>query len=120
LGTNGAQLPPSNEIEEEDTMAKGYVIFTEVIRNQAGYGGYVQKALPTVMQRNGRAIVVDDAPDVIEGAWHGSRVVVLEFDSVDAARDWYKSPEYQAVIGERHASAEANAAIVSGFDMPES
>ena len=62
--------------------------------------------------------MVDDNSEAIEGQWHGSRVVVLEFDSVEAARDWYKSPEYQAVIGERHASTEANAAIVSGFEMP--
>ena len=62
--------------------------------------------------------MVHDNPEVIEGQWHGSRTVVLEFDSVKAARDWYTSSEYQAIIGERHASAEANAAIVSGFEMP--
>ena len=101
-------------------MPKGYAIFTEVIHDQAGYDGYVQKALPTVIQKGGRAIVVDDNAEVIEGQWHGSRVVILEFDSVEAARNWYKSPEYQAVIGERHASTEANAVIVSGVEMPGS
>jgi len=75
-------------------MPKGYVIFTEVIHDRAGYDGYVEKALPTVIQRGGRAIVVDDNREAIEGQWHGSRVVVLEFDSVEAARNWYKSPEY--------------------------
>jgi len=99
-------------------MPKGYAIFTEVIHDQAGYDGYVQKALPTVIQKGGRAIVVDDNAEAIEGQWHGSRTVILEFDSVEAARNWYKSPEYQAVIGERHASTEANAALVSGFEMP--
>lgn len=99
-------------------MPKGYVIFTEIVRDRAGYQGYLQKALPTVIQSGGRVIVADDSPQAIEGQWHGSRVVVLEFDSVDAARTWYESPEYRAVIGERHASTEANAAIVSGFEMP--
>jgi len=101
-------------------MPKGYAIFTEVIHDQAGYDGYAQKALPTDIQKGGRAIVVDDNPEAIEGQWHGSRVVILEFDSVEAARNWYKSPEYQAVIGERHASTEANAVIVSGVEMPGS
>ena len=96
-------------------MAKGYAIFTEVIRDQARYDGYVQKALPTVSQHGGRPIVVDDSPEQIEGKWHGSRTVILEFDSVQAARDWYKSSDYQAVIGERHASADANAVIVGGL-----
>ena len=101
-------------------MPKGYVMFTEMINDQAGYDGYVMKALPTILQRGGKAIVVHDNPEVIEGSWHGSRTVVLEFDSVDAARDWYNSSEYQAVVGERHAAAEANAAIVGGFEMPAS
>lgn len=99
-------------------MPKGYVMVTETINDQAGYDAYVAKALPTIMQAGGRAIVVHDDPEVIEGTWHGTRTVVLEFDSVEAARNWYKSPEYQAIIGERHASADANAAIVSGFEMP--
>jgi uncharacterized protein (DUF1330 family) len=43
---------------------------------------------------------------------------VLEFDSVEAARDWHSSPAYQAIVGERHASAEADAVIVVGFEMP--
>ena len=101
-------------------MAKGYIIFTEVIRDQARYDGYVQKALPTILQSGGRPLVVHDGPEVIEGKWHGTRTVVLEFDSVEAARKWYKSSGYQSVVGERHASAEANAAIVGGFEMPAS
>ena len=48
-----------------------------------------------------------------------ARTVVLEFDSEDAARNWYESPAYQAVVGERHASAATNAVIVSGFEMPQ-
>jgi uncharacterized protein (DUF1330 family) len=99
-------------------MPKGYVIFTEAIRDQAGYDGYVQKALPTILQAGGRPIVVDDGPEPLEGRWHGNRTVVLEFESVQAAKDRYNSPAYQAVIGERHASTDANAVIVSEFEMP--
>jgi uncharacterized protein (DUF1330 family) len=99
-------------------MPKGYAIFTVVIRDQTRYDGYVQNALPTVIQQGGQPIVVDDHPEVTEGQWHGSRTVVLEFDSVEAARKWYRSSAYQAIVGERHASADANAVIVSGFEMP--
>ncbi len=55
---------------------------------------------------------------VLEGKWHGSRTVVLEFDSVDAARAWYNSAGYQAIVDERHRAAETNVAIVGGFVMP--
>lgn len=51
----------------------------------------------------------------------GTRTAVLEFDSVEAARKWYRSPEYQKVREERHASAtDRNGVIVSGFEMPSS
>ncbi len=99
-------------------MPKGYVIFTEVIRDRARLEAYVQKAVPTVIQHGGRPIVVEDAPEVIEGQWHGSRTVVVEFESAEAARNWYRSSEYQAIVGERHAAAESNAVIVNGFEMP--
>lgn len=99
-------------------MAKGYAIFTEVIRDKGRYEGYVQKVLPTILQSRGRPIVVEDHVEVLEGHWHGTRTVILEFDSVESAQKWYRSPEYQAIIGERHASTEANAVIVGGFEMP--
>ena len=55
---------------------------------------------------------------MIEGKWHGTRTVIIEFDSVEAAKAWYNSDEYQAVVGLRHAAAESNAVIVAGFEMP--
>jgi uncharacterized protein (DUF1330 family) len=98
-------------------MAKGYVIFTETVRDRVAYDAYVEKAIPTILESGGRPIVVQDDPEVIEGQF-APRVVVLEFDSVEAARSWYGSPAYQAVISERLASADADAAIVGEFEMP--
>ncbi|MGP0032494.1 MAG: DUF1330 domain-containing protein [Acidimicrobiales bacterium] len=99
-------------------MPKGYAIFTEQVHDQEGMGAYSQGALPTILAVGAKAIVVGPPADVLEGEWHGTQTVILEFDSVEAARDWYNSPEYQAVIGRRHAAAETNAVIFSGFEMP--
>jgi uncharacterized protein (DUF1330 family) len=99
-------------------MSKGYAIVTELIRDPATYKSYVEKAVGTIQRAGGRIIVADDHPTVVEGRWHGSRTVVLEFDSVEAARHWYDSAEYQAVVGLRRAAAESNAVILSGFEAP--
>ena len=40
-------------------------------------------------------LAVGTAPEVVEGTWHGDQTVVLEFESVDAARAWYESEAYQ-------------------------
>src|SRR5262245_59709861 len=99
-------------------MPKGYVIFTEQVRDRAGLEAYLQKAVPIVLAAGGRPLVADDNPEPVEGEWHGNRTVVLEFDSVDAPRSWYRSAGDQAILGERQAATDSNVAIVSGFEMP--
>ncbi|HUR24046.1 MAG TPA: DUF1330 domain-containing protein [Acidimicrobiales bacterium] len=100
-------------------MSKGYVIFTEgPIQDQASMDAYGQKSFPSMMQAGGRLLVADDAPEVLEGAWGAARTVIIEFDSVDAARAWYTSPEYQASIPLRHAAADTEVVLMSGFEMP--
>ncbi len=99
-------------------MPKGYVIFTDDIHDQAEIDAYVQQAVPTILQAGGQILVADDAPDPLEGSWHGKRTVLLEFESVEAARNWYRSAEYQGLAVRRHAAADSNAAIVAGFEMP--
>jgi len=46
-------------------MPKGYAIFTETITDQDRYEGYVQKALPTIVQYGGQPLIVHDNPEVI-------------------------------------------------------
>ncbi len=99
-------------------MPKGYVIFTEDIHDEAQISAYAQQAIPTILQAGGQVLVADDAPELIEGSWHGKRTVLLEFESVEAARNWYRSAEYQRLAGRRHAAADSNAVIVAGFEMP--
>lgn len=99
-------------------MPKGYVIFAENIHDEAMHQGYIMRAAGTVMGYGGNAIVVNDGGDVIEGEWPYGRTVILEFPSVEKAKEWYDSADYQAIVGERHASTTSNAVIVPGFEMP--
>ena len=98
-------------------MAKGYIVFTEAVHDQDGINEYSAKAAGTIFPANGKPLVAS-APDLIlEGDWHGSQTVILEFPSIDEAMAWYESPEYQAVIGERMAAAESNVAVFPGLDL---
>lgn len=94
-------------------MPKGYVILTEAIKDPEGMKAYAQAAGAAM----GPATIlsVDTAPQVIEGDWHGHQTVVLEFESVDAARAWYESEAYQKAAKLRQAAADCNAVILSGF-----
>jgi uncharacterized protein (DUF1330 family) len=95
-------------------MPKGYVILTEAIKDPEGMTAYGRAAGAAMGGVN--ILAVDTAPEVVEGTWHGDQTVVLEFESVDAARAWYESEAYQKAAKLRHDAADCNAVIVSGFD----
>lgn len=97
-------------------MSKGYVILTEAIKDPEGMKAYARAAGGAMAGVN--ILAVDTAPKVIEGSWHGDQTVVLEFESVEAARAWYESEGYQNAAKLRQAAADCNAVILSGFDMP--
>lgn len=91
---------------------KGYVILTEAIKDPEGMKAY---ACRRVGDERATILAVDTAPKVIEGSWHGDQTVVLEFESVEAARAWYESEGYQQAAKLRRAAADCNAVILSGF-----
>jgi uncharacterized protein (DUF1330 family) len=94
-------------------MPKGYVILTEAINDPEGMKAYAQAAGAAMGAVN--VLAVDTAPKVVEGSWHGNQTVVLEFESVDAARAWYESEAYQKAAKLRQAAADCNVVILSGF-----
>ena len=49
-----------------------------------------------------------------EGDWKPSRVVVLEFESVSSAREWYDSELYRPARALREASARTSKIVVEG------
>ena len=99
-------------------MPKGYVIVTEAIKDQAGMAAYSRASGPSIVQSGASILAVDPQPEVLEGEWHGDRTVVLEFESVDAARAWYQSESYQQAKPLRQAAADSNVVILSGFELP--
>ena len=94
-------------------MPKGYVILTEAIKDPEGMKAYGQAAGAAMGGVN--ILAVDAAPNVVEGTWHGNQTVLLEFESVDAARAWYESEAYQKAVKLRQAAADCNVVILSGI-----
>ena len=94
-------------------MPKGYVIITEDIKDPAGMAEYGKLAI----QAMGGATLLSFGPAVetLEGEWHGTQTVVLEFESVEAAKEWYYSDAYQEAAKIRQGAADCNGVIVSGL-----
>src|SRR5687768_3657440 len=74
---------------------------------------YIRKIDNTLTGFGGRFLVHGGKTEVLEGTWDG-HLVVLEFPSMDAARDWYNSPGYQAIVRLRTDNSEGDTVLVQG------
>jgi uncharacterized protein (DUF1330 family) len=99
-------------------MPKAYVILTEAINDRAAMAAYEAASTAPLIDHRGKVLVVDEEVQVLEGAWPGTRTVVVEFDSVATARAWYESPAYGAARPLRQAAADCNVVIVEAFTPP--
>ena len=95
-------------------MAAYFISFRDTMKDAARYAAYLEKAGPSLAGRDARVLVGNGALTRLEGALPDG-VVMIEFPTVQAAKDWYESPAYQAVIGERLAATEGRAVIVEGL-----
>src|SRR5579864_7400678 len=95
-------------------MAAYFISFRDKMHDAARYAAYLAKAGPTLGSHPGaRVIVGNGALTRLEGELPDG-VVIIEFPDVAAAKAWYDSPAYQAVVGERLACTEGRAVIVEG------
>lgn len=92
---------------------KGYVIIAEDIKDPAGMAEYGK--LASQAMANAKVLSIGHNPTVIEGEWPAAQTVLLEFESVDAAKEWYYSDVYQKAVKLRRAAADCHAVIISGF-----
>ena len=92
-----------------------YFVVQEKVTDEEGLKAYGKAAGPTMANVRGRAVVVDNDVTTVEGDWHGSRLVILEFDGEEAFREWYDSPEYQAALPLRMAATDSRGALAKGL-----
>jgi uncharacterized protein (DUF1330 family) len=96
-------------------MPKGYVIARASVTNPTAWGAYAGQASEVIKKYGGRPLVRGGRVEVAEGEGR-ARNVVIEFDSLDAAKRYYHSPEYQAAKALREGAAIMDVVVVEGVD----
>jgi len=91
-----------------------YIIVEIDIVDPAGYEEYKKLAGATVEKYGGKYIVRGGKTEVLEGDWKPKRIVVLEFESMQRAKDWLDSEEYREPRKMRHRTAKTNMLVVEG------
>jgi uncharacterized protein (DUF1330 family) len=96
-------------------MPSAYVLANVEVTNPEQYEPY--KKLSTIaMQVHGAEVCVRGGQvEVLEGDWSPKRVVLLKFPSMEKARAFYDSPEYQAAKDSRQGAAVMRMLAIEGL-----
>ena len=92
----------------------GYVIADVDVHDLNALEEYHKIAGPSLERYGGKVIVGAGPHEVMEGKWNPHRVVVIEFDSVKRAKDWYSSDEFAPALAIRLKAATTDLIIVDG------
>lgn len=93
-----------------------YAIFMrERTRNEDELKAYAELVTPLLEHSGATVLAAYGALDVLEGA-APEGVVMARFPTMEAARAFYDSPEYQAAVRHRYLGADYRSIIVQGVD----
>jgi uncharacterized protein (DUF1330 family) len=95
-------------------LPSAYILASVDVTDPQQYEQY--KKLSTIaMQAHGAEVCVrGGAVQVLEGDWEPGRTVILKFPSVDKAKAFYTSPEYQAAKKARAGAAVMRMVLIEG------
>jgi uncharacterized protein (DUF1330 family) len=102
-------------LQQESKMSgRGYIYVEMTIRDPERFKQYTALSAPAVHAAGGRYIVRGVAPEMLEGAPGADRIVVVEFDTAEQAREFYHSAAYQAARAKRLSAAEFRMTLLEG------
>ena len=103
--------PPTTD---ETGAAPGYAIaHLRTPQLNADVFEYLERIDATLGPFGGRFLIHGADVEVREGEWPGT-IVVIGFPTVDLARSWYDSDDYQAILPLRTRNIDGSAVIVEG------
>jgi uncharacterized protein (DUF1330 family) len=92
-----------------------YALVELEITNMESMGPYMEAVPGTVAAHGGKYLVRAGNTEVVEGGLGEYPLkVILEFPSMAAAKSWYNSGEYQAILPHRKKSSKCNFIWVEG------
>ena len=95
----------------------GYLIANVVWKDSESLAVYKRLMPSSVKKYGGRFLVRGGATEVLEGEWSPA-LVVIEFPTVERARQWYSSEEYRPALEIRQRAADNELLIVEVLAPP--
>ena len=95
---------------------KAYWIAKVNVGDKETYAEYAKRVTPALAKYNGKFLVRGGKFEILEGKNEYERNVVIEFPSIDIARKFYNSKEYQEAKSFRDGKADFNAIIIEAVN----
>ena len=92
-----------------------YVIVDIDVYDPVGYEEYKKLAPAAVELYGGKYIARGGKTETLEGDWSPSRLVILQFESNEQAKQWLNSPEYSEAKKMRHQTANSKMVVIEGL-----
>jgi len=94
-----------------------YVIVDVQVEDAVTYEEYKGLTPAAIQAYGGRFVVRGGVAETLEGDWAPGRLVVLEFEDLSRAKEWWASEEYAPAKKLRQKSAATRMIVVEG--VPE-
>lgn len=91
-----------------------FVIVEIEVRDPEAYETYRSLVPASVDAYGGKFIARGGTTENLEGDWTPERIVVLEFPSLERARQWWSSPEYRDAKAIRMRAAQTRMIAIEG------
>ena len=91
-----------------------YVLVNVDVKDPVRYEDYKRLAAPTIALYGGRYLSRGGRAEALEGSVIPRRIVVLQFDNAERAKQWWSSPEYRQARDLRQSCAGTDMILVEG------
>ena len=92
-----------------------YVIADITVNDPERYEEYKKLAPPAIAAYGGKYLARGGKSEKLEGNWEPDRVVILEFESIEKAKEWLDSQEYRKARTLRHKTASSKMIVVEAL-----
>ena len=96
-------------------MKKGYLIGQITITDSKKYQQYAAETESIIKNFGGRYLIRGGDQIIAEGTPQGNRDVVVEFESLEKAKEFYESKEYAKIIDIRKENSTGYILMVEGY-----
>jgi len=102
---------------QQTKTAPGYVVAEVEVHDLDAMKQYGAKVPETIAPFNHHYVVLSNKIQSLEGDPPKGGIVIIAFDSVEKAREWYDSPAYAAIRPIRQGATKSRLYIVEGLPL---